>query len=295
MIATPASPALCDLHCHSSASDGSDDPADLPRLARQAGLSTLALTDHDTVDGLAAASAAADAIGLRFIPGIELSVNPDLDGTAGADHPPRGTLHLLGYGVDAGNPALLELCAFLRETRAQRNPAILARLADLGVRIDIDEVDAAAGGGVVGRPHIAQVLVRRGYVRSVHEAFHRYLGRGGAAHVRRDALDARRAIDTLHGAGARVALAHPVQLRLAPEALEHAVARLVDLGLDGIEVLHPDHAPADVEHAASLARRFGLLTTGGSDYHGSRKATPLGACRVPDACADALVDALAGA
>ena len=285
---------FCDLHCHSTASDGSDSPAALPRLAREAGLRTLALTDHDTVAGLADAAAAAGTAGIRFIPGIELSVSPDLRGRATADRPPRGTLHLLGYFVDPEHGGLLDLCADLRADRAARNPAILERLAGLGVRLSMDDVHAAAGSGgdpaaaVIGRPHIAQALVDRGYVRSVHEAFHRYLGAGGAAFVRRDGLAADRAIDVLHDAGAVVVLAHPPQLKLSPPELEQAVAHLTDLGLDGIEVYHPDLDPAMTRQCLGLAERFRLCPTGGSDYHGSRKSNTLNQCGVPDTVADAL-------
>ncbi|MFW6060437.1 MAG: PHP domain-containing protein [Phycisphaeraceae bacterium] len=278
----------CDLHLHSTASDGTDAPAALAALARDAGLSAFALTDHDTTAGLSDAAAAAEAIGIPFVPGIELSADPTLGGAAEA----RGTLHVLGYFVRHDDPQLQQLEEWLREARAQRNPRIIERLNELGVDIDNDEVEAVAGGQVVGRPHIAQVLVKKGYVRSVHEAFARYIGEGAVAHVRKDRLAAADAIAAIHHAGGLAALAHPVQLHLPdPEELEPIVARLVMLGLDGIETHHSDHTAADVKRFERIAKRHGLVTTGGSDYHGTRKATHLGEPRVPLAVYEALVEA----
>ena len=297
--AAPASDAAyCDLHLHSTASDGTDAPADLPRLCVNAGLGAFALTDHDTTAGLAACAAAAKALKIRFLPGIELSVNPDLQQTGQA----AGTLHLLGYGIDPAAPGLMEITQRMLAARAQRNPRIVEKLNAQGVRLTYEEVtDLAsrlAGGSaevVVGRPHIAQLLVQKGYVKSIHEAFTRYLGVQGAAYTRRDSLAADEAIAAIHAAGGLVSLAHPVQLKLDPAGLEHAVSRLVDLGLDAIETRHSDHLPADVARFEKLAARFRLVTTGGSDYHGSRKAVPLGSARVPMSCYENLREALAPA
>ena len=277
-------PAFCDLHLHSAASDGTDAPADLPRLCRAAGLGAFALTDHDTTAGLADCAAAARKLKIHFLPGIELSVNPDLHRTG----QPAGTLHLLGYGIDPDDPGLAQLTAQLQQARAQRNPRIIEKLNAQGVRLTYEEVtqlaQQLAGNdrpAVVGRPHIAQLLLQKGYVKSIHEAFTRYLGVGGAAYTRRDGLAADQAIAAIHAAGGIVSLAHPVQLRLDDPDLEHAVARLVDLGLDAIETRHSDHQPHDVRHFTRLADRFRLLTTGGSDYHGSRKPIALSDARVP--------------
>ncbi|MEO1237741.1 MAG: PHP domain-containing protein [Planctomycetota bacterium] len=282
---------FCDLHLHSTASDGTDGPGDLAKLCRAAGLDAFALTDHDTTAGLAEAAAAARREKIGFVPGIELSADPDLAGTGVS----RGTLHLLGYFIDADSPGLAELTARIHRARERRNPEIVERLDGLGVRISYDEVVSLARSlspgrdPVVGRPHIAQVLVDKGYVKSIHEAFSRYLGAGGAAHVRRDRLSAAEAIQTLHAAGGLVSMAHPVQLKLADDAaLERAVATLRDLGLDAIETRHSDHTPADVRRFDQLAERFGLLTTGGSDYHGSRKSVPLNQQRVSIAVYDRL-------
>ena len=287
--------AFCDLHIHSTASDGSDPPEALPRLVKDAGLAAFALTDHDTPDGLAACANAAKRLRVRFIPGIELSANPDLTAEPNPQTPPTGTLHLLGYGIDPNHADLHTIRDRLLQARDQRNPQIIANLAKLGVNIDYNQVVARAGGpgSVVGRPHIAQLLVDKCYVKSVHEAFRLYIGEGAAAYVRKDRLSARDAIQAIHDAGGLAVLAHPVQLGLDNEALEHALAGLVDLGLDGIETRHSDHRPADIKRFEAYAQRFDLLTTGGSDYHGSNKAVKLGDAKVPMTDCRALLDALA--
>ena len=289
-----APPQFCDLHLHSSASDGTDAPGDLPRLCRDAGLSAFALTDHDTTAGLAQCAAAAKKLKIDFVPGIELSADPGLDA---AGHR-AGTLHVLGHFVDPDDPGLEAIAGRMARARAERNPQIVEKLNALGVRIAYEDVlEAAAAGSaqtppVVGRPHIAQAMVAAGYVRSVHEAFTKYLGEGAAAHTRRDTMSAAQAIDAVHAAGGLASLAHPVQLRPADDAhLERAVRTLADLGLDGIETRHCDHTPADVRRFEKLAERFGLLTTGGSDYHGSRKSVRLNDQRVPRRVYESLRDA----
>ncbi|MFA9478706.1 PHP domain-containing protein [Phycisphaerales bacterium AB-hyl4] len=278
----------CDLHLHSTASDGTDLPQDLPRLAREAELGAIALTDHDTTAGLAACAEAAAKHDLPFVPGIELSADPLLDRQTARATPPRrlGTLHILGYFIDPADEQLALVQGWLHEARQQRNPEMVERLNDLGMKLHYDEVIELAGGDVpatvVGRPHIAELLVRKGYVKSKHEAFARYLGEGGEAYIRKDRLSAEKAIEAIHHAGGLALLAHPVQLGLADhDALEHMVARLRDLGLDGIETHHSDHRPRDVERFAGLADRYELLTCGGSDYHGTRKTVKLDHARVP--------------
>ena len=276
---------FCDLHLHSTASDGTDAPRDLPRLCQAAGLRGFALTDHDTTAGLAECAEAAAKLGIDFLPGIELSADPDVRKAGRSE----GTLHLLGYGIDPQHPQLAAIAQRMVDAREQRNPRIVEKLNALGVRLSYAEVvefaRSVAGGderAVVGRPHIAQIMVSKGYVKSMHEAFSKYLGAGGAAYTRRDRLAAGEAIEAVHAAGGVVSLAHPVQLKIDDaDALEHTLARLVELGLDAIEARHSDHTPADVQRFSRLAERFHLLTTGGSDYHGSRKTVTLGSQRVP--------------
>ena len=303
-----------DLHMHSTASDGTDAPEHLARLVKDAGLAGFALTDHDTTAGLEVAGKAAKRLRLKFVPGIELSADPGslaqpgANGGAAPDTPRVGTLHILGYHIRRDDAGLATLGEQLRAMRATRNPEVVEKLKALGVKIDYDEVLAVAGvpesargdaavidatGIIVGRPHIAQVLIAKGYVKSVHEAFAKYIGFGGAAHTRKDRLSAQEAIDAIHAAGGAAVLAHPVQLRLNDDLLEHAVAQLAHLGMDGIETRHSDHSSSDIEQFADYAERFGLIATGGSDYHGSRKHVALGSVRVADAEAEALAQAAA--
>jgi len=283
----------CDLHTHSTASDGTDSPGDLPRLAKQAGLSAIALTDHDTTDGLPEFLAAAKRAKIKAVPGIELSADSAVlhDGVKPGEAV-RGTLHILGYFIRHDAPHLADIQARLREARDARNPEMIDKLKALGMKIEYDEVIAAAGGNIVGRPHIGQVLMQKGYVKSIHEAFAKYLGRTGGAHVRKDRLSAEEAIEAIHGAKGLAVLAHPTQLGIdTPAHLEHAVAKLEKLGLDGIETRHSDHTPRDAEQFNRLAGKRGLLTTGGSDYHGSRKAVALGSQNVPLSVYEALLEA----
>ncbi|MEX0777214.1 MAG: PHP domain-containing protein [Phycisphaeraceae bacterium] len=286
--------ATCDLHMHSTASDGSDAPAALAALAAAAGLAAIALTDHDTTAGLPQCAAACAAAGIDFVPGIEVSADLSAIKPAGADAaaPVRGTLHLLGLFIRHDDRQLADIHQQMVHAREGRNTQIVQRLCDQGVRIGDDEVQALAaahGSDVIGRPHIAQVLLNKGYVKSVHEAFVLYLGQGAAAYVRRDRLDPRRAIDAIHHAGGLAILAHPVQLQCtSADELELCIKRLKAMGLDGLETQHCDHTQADVQRLTQLAACYHLLPSGGSDYHGDRKAVALGSQQVSLAVYDAL-------
>ncbi len=286
---------FCDLHLHSTASDGTTPPARLASQARRLGLRAIALTDHDTTAGIPRAAAACARHGIDFVPGIELSAQaPAAPGQTEA----VGTLHLLGYFVRHDEPTLLEIQRQVQAARADRNPRMVERLRELGVDITYDEVialaDSQGGPGVIGRPHIAQVMVNKGYARTVHEAFTRYIGQGAPAYVRKDRLPPADAIAAIRQAGGLAVLAHPVHLRLPTiDDLARFVARLRQMGLDGIETRHSDHSPADVRAFEQLAARFRLLTTGGSDYHGSRKPIAMGNQNVPLAVYEKLRDARA--
>jgi 3',5'-nucleoside bisphosphate phosphatase len=251
-----------DLHSHSTASDGTFAPADVVRLAKEAGLVGLALTDHDTIAGLSEASAAATEAGIDFLPGIEIS----------CEVPKPATMHMLGYGVDIHSQPLKELTSQLMAGRDDRNPRIIRRLNELNVAITMEEVEQQAGGDVVGRPHIAAVMLKKGYVSSIKQAFDKYLATGGLAYFDRDRPTPKRGIELIRQAGGLPVLAHPVQLRTENDAqLERTVKDLADLGLAGIEVIHSDHDAAWFERCTRLADRFGLLKTGGSDFHGTNK------------------------
>jgi 3',5'-nucleoside bisphosphate phosphatase len=285
-----------DLHCHSTASDGTFAPADVVRLAQQRNLSALSLTDHDTVGGIEEAAAEAGRLGIDFLPGIEIS----------AEYPHPGTLHVLGYGVDPTRPALRDMTRQLLEGRENRNPKIIAKLQELSVAITMEEVEreaktaeAAAAGKhkPVGRPHIAAILLRKGYVSSIKQAFDKYLAPGGLAYFDKERLTPKQALDMVRESGGLPVLAHPVQLRTENDAqLERVVKDLVDLGLAGLEVIHSDHDAPLVEKYTAMADRHGLLKTGGSDFHGTnKKDIELGAARgrhVPRKFFDELRDRL---
>ena len=257
-----------DLHCHSTASDGTLPPAEVVRLAQQSGLSGLALTDHDSIGGVEAAAAEAQRIGIDFLTGIEIS----------CEYPAPGTMHILGYGVDPTSETLRDLTRRLLEGRDNRNPRIIEKLNELGVSITMREVEeeakatAADSKKPIGRPHIAAVLLRKGYVSSIKQAFDKYLAQGGAAYFDKERLTMREAMDLIRQSGGMPVLAHPVQLRTGNDAeLERVVKDLVDLGLVGLEVIHSDHDAALVEKYTRLADRYKLLKTGGSDFHGTNK------------------------
>jgi predicted metal-dependent phosphoesterase TrpH len=276
-----------DLHCHSTASDGTLSPRDVVRLAHEIKLSALALTDHDTVGGIAEAQAEAHAWGIDFLPGIEIS----------AKFPYPGTLHILGYGIDPANAALQQMTADLREGRDDRNERIVAKLQKLGIEITIDEVLARAQG-TVGRPHIAQVLVAKGVVSHPQAAFDKYLGQGGLAYEDKERFTPREAIAMIHAAGGVAICAHPTQLKCPNLArLERVLKDLVDLGLDGVEVIHSDHRPFDVRFLNDFATKHKLLKSGGSDFHGTIKSNvKLGIARsrtIPRAYFDAIRERLA--
>ena len=253
-----------DLHCHSTASDGSLPPAEVVRLAKRSGISAMSLTDHDTIAGNAEAAEEAKRQGIDFITGIEIS----------CEFRSPGTMHILGYGVDPANPVLAELSGTLIENRNNRNPRIVERLNELNVGVTMKEWEAAAGGDVIGRPHLAQILVRKGYVSSVKHAFDKYLGHGGKAYFDKERLSPKRALEMIFASGGVPVLAHPHQLRCGNDAeLETVVKNLADMGLAGIEVLHPDHDAAAVMKYSDIAARYKLVKTGGSDFHGMSKKT----------------------
>lgn len=276
---------IIDLHTHSTASDGTDSPAQLLARAAQRKLSAIALTDHDTVAGLAAANEAAAGSHVELINGIEISTA--LPGRS-------AELHVLGYFINPDSPALERLNELLLGIRHERNRRLLVRLDELGVPVPMAEL-AEISTGVITRAHICDIMIRRKYVASVKEAFDRYLGINGLAYVEKGKLSFPQAFDVIHSAGGLVAIAHPVHLRVESDVeLEILIGRLVDSGADAIEAFHPDHSPAWVRKVQRLAKRFNLCITGGSDYHGmERIARPLGSQRVAAVYLDKLKERLA--
>lgn len=257
-----------DLHTHSAVSDGTDAPAELVAHAAQVGLDVLALTDHDTLAGLDEADAAGRRLGVEVLPGLELSTR--LSGRS---------VHLLGYGPDPDDEALAVELARVRCGRDDRVPAMVERLGELGFPLVLQEVLDQAGGVSVGRPHVADAMIARGYVRDRDEAFTHWLYEGGPAYVDRYATELPAAIAMIKAAGGVAVIAHPWSRGTDQVLLPDVVGELAASGLDGLEANHPDHDPGTRAALRRLAKRLGLLVTGGSDHHGTgKKRNPLGAC-----------------
>jgi hypothetical protein len=254
-----------DLHAHSTASDGSRAPADVVREAKRVGLAAIALTDHDTVDGIAAAAAAAADAGIRLVAGVELSaVEEDTE------------THVLGLHL-SDTRAIESGLATLRDMRRSRAERIVARLNELGVRVELSAVLQQAAGGAIGRPHVARAMIAEGWAVDFRDAFDRYLGNGRPAFVAKDRLTMSDAIALIHRAGGLAILAHPAQ-----SATRERIEALATLGLDGVEVRHPSHSSEDVSRIAALVSHFSLVPSGGSDWHGANDGSRvLGTMRVP--------------
>lgn len=262
-----------DLHTHTTASDGTERPAANVQMAFDAGLGAIAITDHDTVSGVAEALSAGRELGIEVVPGVEISTVAN-----GQD------IHVLGYYIDINNEQFLHRLASLRDTRDTRNNMIIDRLQQLGLDITMAEVlreveNIKSKGDTVGRPHIAAVLLNKGYVSSISEAFDRYLGTGAAAYANPPRIEPATAIGWIQEAGGKAVLAHPGIYH--DDALVEAI---IHQGLDGIEVYHSDHTSEEEAKYLSLAQRSGLLITAGSDFHGERGGVvfhaPIGSRRI---------------
>jgi predicted metal-dependent phosphoesterase TrpH len=270
-----------DLHIHTTASDGLLEPAAAVRVVRAAGIAAFSVTDHDSVDGLEEAKREADAAGLTFVSGVELSA-----------YWGRVEFHILGYCIDPASAALQTFLANTREARHARLHAMLNRLQAMGMGIPAGEVIGRARNGNVGRPHLARALVERGFVENADEAFDRYLGTDRPAFVPRSDVSIRDAIRVIREAGGVASLAHP-GLHNSDEALPDLVAA----GLGAIEVYHPQHGFGRAGKYRRLARRYELLATGGSDYHGETDgdhASVPGIPSLPEADFARLLAAVAG-
>jgi predicted metal-dependent phosphoesterase TrpH len=272
------SPPLIDLHTHSTASDGTDSPGELVAAAHRAGVDVLAITDHDTTGGWAEAAAALPP-GMRLVRGAEFScVSP----TGRAERPV--SVHLLGYLFDPTHEAIVAEQARLRDERVTRLARITEKMAADGYPVDVESVfELVPDGTSAGRPHLARALVRAGVVDSVNNAFATLLHNGSPYYVPKADTPVERAIAMVRAAGGVAVFAHPLAVDLAA------------IGLGGVEVDHPDHAPADRELLRELAAEHGLVTTGSSDYHGTNKTTPVGAERTAPDALDALVERTSGA
>jgi predicted metal-dependent phosphoesterase TrpH len=265
--------SFADLHTHTTASDGTNAPAVNVRLAKQAGLGAIAITDHDTVAGLKEAIEEGTRIGIDVVPGVEISTVAN-----GQD------IHVLGYYIDYENDSFLHRLEQLRNTRDRRNDLLIAKLQELGIAISMEEVLAnmskrKADEETVGRPHIAEALVRKGVVSSITEAFDVYLGRDGLAYVNPPRIEPMVAVDWIRQAGGAAVLAHP-----GLYGDDQLVVQLIQYGIDGIEAFHSDHTSEDEARYVDMAQRHQLIVTAGSDFHGERNGVmyhaPVGSKKV---------------
>jgi predicted metal-dependent phosphoesterase TrpH len=259
-----------DLHIHTTESDGTLTPSQVVRYAKEKGLKAVAITDHDTIHGNEEAIKEGVNEGVEVIPGVEISV----------DYSP-GTMHMLGYFITTEDPILNEKLTLLQDSRADRNPRIIEKLNKLGLSLTYDEVVQVSGGGQVGRPHMAQVLMKKGYTKSIKEAFDKYLGKGAPAYLDKFRLSAVEAITMITDAGGIPVLAHPFTLDCkSSDELDALVEKLVNQGLQGLEVYYSEHDERKTSSYKLLAKRYNLAITGGSDFHGKNiKGIDLGTGR----------------
>ena len=248
-----------DLHTHSNRSDGTFEPAEVVRLAAERALDVVALTDHDTTDGLAEALATGSVVGVEVVPGVEFSA--EFEGNS---------VHVLCYWMDPQDAALQLELRRLREDRFRRGELMVGKLQELGLPVAFQRVRAIAGDATIVRPHIAQAMVEAGVVATEKEAFERYIGDGGPAHVAKHALDPVNAVALIDGAGGVCALAHPGMWGDQSSVPVELIERMAAAGMRGLEVDHPDHTPEMRERYRTLAGELGLIATGGSDCHGTR-------------------------
>jgi predicted metal-dependent phosphoesterase TrpH len=286
---------LIDLHAHTTVSDGGDSPRDLVGKATRAGLSAIAITDHDNDAGCDEAVDAGRELEVEVVPGVEISCDVEDLGERGYHPSARPTMHLLGYFIPSEENALSEALADLQYHRANRNQLIVRRLNELGIDVTFEEVEREAGGpgAQIGRPHFAAVLVRHGAVRDYQSAFDEYLAKGAKAYLSRKLYKPDDAIELMRSAGVVPVFAHPFTLNLGPEELERFTGEMIDAGIEGIEGYHGDWSLEEQAPLRELGARNGLVVSGGSDYHGDMRpdrSLPGGrhGVAVPDDVLDAL-------
>jgi predicted metal-dependent phosphoesterase TrpH len=264
---------MVDFHTHSNISDGDFSPALLVKEAVKQGLSAIALTDHDTINGLESARTAAIAENIHFIPGIEININwvggKQSRGAPGLG--PGGEFHLLGLGINSPSPGFIVAIEELSRRREARNREILDRMHELSIDADWDELLALSGGHSLGRPHFAALLVKKNIVKNVNQAFKRYLGIGKPLYVPKEGLAFDKAVVLIRESGGIPVLAHPISLYVAWGRLPDLIKTLKDMGLMGLEAWHPTAKPGSCRRLEDLARTLGLYITEGSDFHGSAR------------------------
>lgn len=254
---------LVDFHVHSSASDGSFDSQSIIAESKRKGIEIVAITDHDTIEGIRYFPIFSEKI--VVLPGVEISAEF------------TGTLHILGYAVDPEHQKLVSTLNEIQRFRKERNLRILQKMNRMGFSVSLEELVQIAGNETIGRPHFARLMVCKGWVSSTREAFERYLKKGGLLYEDKKRLSPREAIELIREANGIPVLAHPYQTGLSGEKLEELVARLIGWGLEGIEVFYPQHTEAMIKEYLYLAQKYDLLVTAGSDFHGDNKpGTPLG-------------------
>ncbi|MFC2011469.1 PHP domain-containing protein [Chloroflexota bacterium] len=266
-----------DLHTHSTASDGRESPSEVIRKSAKAGLTVIALTDHDTVDGIVPALETGKTFPqLKVIPGVEIST-----------YVPDGEVHVLGYFIDYTNPELQTSLKRMSHSRQGRAQGMIAKLRDLGLPIEWERVKEIAGGGSIGRPHLAQAMLEKGYIASFKEAFTKYIGGDGPAYVERDKMTPVEAVELILKTGGLPVLAHPLTIN-NPEAM---IIELKAAGLVGIEAYYDNYTAEGINKLVTLAKRHSLIATGGSDYHGidASTETMLGGADVPIESAEQLM------
>ena len=255
-----------DLHIHSTASDGTLSPVEILRLAEKLNLGAISITDHDTLKGSRQLIEASGGSDVRVLSGIEISTTPP------ALYTVAGSFHILGYGIRLNDPALNQTLETLQHARENRNPLIISRLNAMGIDISLEEVIQASGEAQIGRPHIAQLMIKKGFAQTFDEAFDVYLGFNRPAYVDKFRLDCQKAIEMIIEAGGTPVLAHPFLLQIQDNSrLESLVETLKEMGLQGIEVYYPEHSAEHVEFYSRLALNHDLAVTGGTDFHGAIK------------------------
>ncbi|MCJ7774222.1 MAG: PHP domain-containing protein [Desulfobacterales bacterium] len=255
-----------DLHIHSDASDGTYSPEQILDQALDSNIAAIALTDHDTISGSKEAIRIGPPPEVKFLTGVEISANPPVS------FPCSGSFHILGYAIDFEDPSLNQMLEKLQQARKNRNPRILETLKELGMPLTMEDVQAVVGDGQMGRPHIARVMVTKGYVGSINEAFDKYLGKGKPAYVDKYRMESDQAIELILAASGIPVLAHPGLVEPTTDLpFENLIQTLKSMGLKGIEVYYPEHTPESMNEFITIADQYNLLMTGGTDFHGALK------------------------
>ena len=250
---------MIDLHVHTTFSDGTFTPQEVVRFAKEKGLFAIAITDHDTTDGVKDAIEEGERLGLKVVSGVEISADFEIE------------MHILGLFIDIDNEFLQQKLKMLEKFRKERNPQIIKKLRQMGYNISMEEVEKLALGEMIGRPHIAKVLVQKGYFSTTKEVFEKLLGFGKPAYVKKEKLKPQEAIEAIKKAGGLAILAHPHKYLYLEEGSENVFLELKEYGLDGIEVFHSDHNQIETSMLLEIAKKLDLAISGGSDFHGENK------------------------